>query len=129
MSQYLTFDNFLALAAISGWLFAALIVALRWIAPRTETKVDDALLGKLEWLQSVAPGVFLKVKFLHESKQLPAGVDRYAEYLIRLGEAFSKTFGGSLVLPTNLEPTAKLLADGLHAEVKLNNPSQPPAKP
>ena len=127
-TKFLTVENMMFLFGALGWVFLALVILLRIIAPKTETKIDDELLAKLEWLQKNAPLAFLKVKYLHESKQLPSGVDRYAEYLIRLGEAFGSAFGtGSAILPENLQPAAKLIADGLHAGGKLTeNPQKSP---
>jgi hypothetical protein len=119
-SKFLSVENVMFLFGAFGWLFFAVMVFLRFIAPRTATTADDDFLARLEWLKINAPMVFAKVKLLHETGQLPSGVDRYAEYLIRLGEAFGASFRtGDAMLPEALKPTAKLIAEGLHAENKL----------
>jgi hypothetical protein len=35
------------LFAALGWLLVAVMAVLRWIAPKTETKADDEVLGRL----------------------------------------------------------------------------------
>ena len=127
-SKFLSVENVVFLFGALGWLFFIVVSLLRVVAPRTSTTADDEALKKLEWLQNNAPLAFAKVKYLHESKQLPDGVDRITEYFIRLGEAFGAAFNtGNNLLPDSLKPAAKLIADGMHAANKIaENPTQSP---
>lgn len=144
-SQFLSVENVVFLFGAFGWIFFVILAVLRFVAPKTDMTGDDDLLVKMEWIKNAAPYAFNKVKELDESDRLPKDVDRYVHYLVILGEAFSKTFGtAEKAIPEFLQPTAKLVADGMHAENKLieaatkklgltkengANPQNPPSSP
>ncbi len=127
IKEFFTVQNMTAIFA----LLTALYAVLKTAAPRTRTSLDDKIVASADrfkyWIREYAPLAWAIAEQLCNSGKI-AKLDKYAEYLKILKEAFHKSFGTAMTAETESE--AALQAQGLSAVDKLQkaaaaNPSTP----
>lgn len=104
--------------------------ALRIMAPKTETKIDDAMVDTIdrakEWAAGVAPLMWCVVEAAAKQGGLPK-MQKAAEFLTAVQRAYLEQHGKQL--PGEAESVAKTIAAGMSARDKLSKLPDPQSAP
>jgi hypothetical protein len=110
---------------------------LRWLAPKTETKLDDQILAAEEqavnWALAMAPNFWAVVEWAGKVAADSGGkldsLKKATDFVTALRNAYRTQYGSEI--PKKAEEVAKTVAAGLSAGAKLGsvvNPSTLPAR-
>jgi hypothetical protein len=139
MMQYVTVENCVVAVGAAGWVAAAVVAGLRWVAPRTATTIDDRLLDTIStlerakmWAVTYAPYLWQALEWAQKQGTLPTGTTKGAEFLLKIRDAYRAQHGADL--PASAETAAQVVAAAMSvgakaAPVPVGNPSDPRPAP
>lgn len=114
--QYITLENVTAFFVGVGYFIAF----LKWIAPKTSSKIDDDIVSGIESSKKFAfemsPYFWAIIEQMEKSGKIQK-LNKPVEFLLLLRKAYKDSFGKEL--PEQAESIAHNVAAGISAQVKI----------